>query len=176
MKKAVPMPPKLKPTAKPAAKPATAAEDLLALLTTLEAWLAHSSLEELELEQDGRRLRLKKPFLGGMASGANGVIGGASGGVPAPAVAALAPVAAPVAEPANTFKSPLVGTFYAASGPEVAPFVQVGTEVQPGQVLGIIEAMKTMNQLTADQAGRITQILVKNGQAVEFGQPLFVLA
>ncbi len=169
MKKAVPMPPKLKPTAKPAAKPATAAEDLLALLTTLEAWLAHSSLEELELEQDGRRLRLKKPFLGGVASGA-------SGGVPAPAVAALAPVAAPVAEPANTFKSPLVGTFYAASGPEVAPFVQVGTEVQPGQVLGIIEAMKTMNQLTADQAGRITQILVKNGQAVEFGQPLFVLA
>ncbi len=165
------------PTSKDPKKSATAAplnatlspalQDLLATLTALEGWLAHSALEELEIEQDGRRLRLRKPGL----MMANMVASTPTAAAPA--------VAAPQAAPAETghiYKAQLVGTFYSASGPDAAPFVQVGTAVKMGQVLGIIEAMKTMNQVTADVDGTIQKIMVKNGQAVEFGQPLFVIA
>ena len=99
---------------------------------------------------------------------------------PAPAVAAaaIAAVAAPAAAAArneNVVPSPMVGTFYAASSPTTPAFVSVGDEVKPGQVLCIIEAMKMMNQIEADRGGRVTAIMVKNGDPVEFGQPLFVL-
>ncbi|NDH54259.1 MAG: acetyl-CoA carboxylase biotin carboxyl carrier protein [Betaproteobacteria bacterium] len=103
---------------------------------------------------------------------------------PAPApvatapVAAAAPVAVPVAAPKaeNVVPSPMVGTFYAAATPTSAPFVSIGDEVKPGQVMCIIEAMKMMNQIEADRGGRVTAIMAKNGDPVEFGQPLFVLA
>lgn len=140
---------------------------LLENLTILEGWLMKSGLEELEADLAGQRVRLKKPSQGAMFA--------APIAMPAPAAAPAANPAAAV-EANNTFKAPLVGTFYAASGPDAAPFVQVGTEVREGQVLGIIEAMKTMNQITADRAGKVTKVLVKNGQAVEFGQPLFIIA
>jgi acetyl-CoA carboxylase biotin carboxyl carrier protein len=71
--------------------------------------------------------------------------------------------------------APMVGTFYAASTPGAKPFVEIGDEVKAGQVLCIIEAMKMMNQIEADKAGRITSIMAKNGDPVEFGQPLFVI-
>ena len=72
-------------------------------------------------------------------------------------------------------KAPMVGTFYRSSGPDASPFVEVGQTVKAGDTLCIIEAMKLMNEIEADATGVITQILVENGQAVEYGQPLFVI-
>src|SRR5690606_4073592 len=98
---------------------------------------------------------------------------------PAPAQAAAAPVAAatpvpePVEKPGHLVTSPFVGTFYAAPAPDQDPFVQINSNVRKGQVLCIVEAMKLMNEIEADAAGRVTEILVENGQPVEFGQPLF---
>ena len=91
------------------------------------------------------------------------------------------PLAAPAAPaPAEAVKSsdhvvqaPMVGTFYSAPAPGAKPFVQIGDEVKVGQVLCIIEAMKMMNQIESERAGRITSVLVQNGDPVEFGQPLF---
>ncbi len=96
-------------------------------------------------------------------------------------VAAAAPVAAPVAAaPAevsgHVVKSPMVGTFYRSASPGGPAFVEIGTAVKPGDTLCIIEAMKLLNEIDADAAGVVTQILVENGQPVEFGQPLFVLS
>jgi acetyl-CoA carboxylase biotin carboxyl carrier protein len=101
----------------------------------------------------------------------------------APAIAAPAPAAAADAptsharrkEDPNIVPAPMVGTFYAASSPTAKPFVSLGDEVKEGQVLCIIEAMKMMNQIESDRAGRVTAIMAKNGDPVEFGQPLFVV-
>ena len=75
----------------------------------------------------------------------------------------------------NVVKSPLVGTYYAASSPESAPFVKVGDKVNKGQVLGIVEAMKLMNEIESEFDGTVKEILVENEQMVEFGQPMFVI-
>ena len=98
----------------------------------------------------------------------------------APLAQALAqPAVMPVAEPApslaNAFKSPMVGTFYRASSPTSSPFVSVGDSVSVGSTLCIIEAMKIMNQIEAETLGTVKEILVEDGQPVEFGQPLFVI-
>jgi acetyl-CoA carboxylase biotin carboxyl carrier protein len=94
--------------------------------------------------------------------------------VAAPAPAAPATPAAPAAEkPGHVVSSPFVGTFYRTPAPEQPAFVDVGTVVKKGQVLCIIEAMKLMNEIEADVAGRVAEILVENGQPVEFGQALF---
>ena len=102
----------------------------------------------------------------------------------APLVAATAAPAAPAAvaeaqaeaEPAgHTVKSPMVGTFYRASSPGAAPFVEVGNTVKVGQTLCIVEAMKILNEIEAEVAGTVTKILCENGDAVEYGQPLFVI-
>ncbi|NRR33025.1 acetyl-CoA carboxylase biotin carboxyl carrier protein [Oxalobacteraceae bacterium] len=95
-----------------------------------------------------------------------------------PAAPAAAPVAAAVvaAEPTGyVVKSPMVGTFYRSSAPGTPAFVEVGSTVKEGDTLCIIEAMKLLNEIDTDKAGVITQILVENGQPVEFGQPLFVI-
>ncbi len=89
------------------------------------------------------------------------------------AASAAAAAAAETAADLHTLKAPMVGTFYRASSPDVEPFVSEGSKVSPGTVLCIIEAMKLMNEIEADVAGVILEILVENGQAVEFGQPLF---
>jgi acetyl-CoA carboxylase biotin carboxyl carrier protein len=106
---------------------------------------------------------------------------------PAPAAAAMpAPAAAPaqsaaVAQPApaprdeNLVTAPMVGTFYASPAPGAKSFVEVGQEVRVGQVLCIIEAMKMMNQIESERAGRVVAVLAKNGEPVEFGQPLFAI-
>ena len=75
----------------------------------------------------------------------------------------------------NVVKSPLVGTFYSAQSPDAEPFVKVGDTVSKGQVLGIVEAMKLMNEIESDYAGTVKQVLVSNEEVVEFGQPLFVI-
>src|SRR5882757_5480091 len=104
-----------------------------------------------------------------------------------PRMAMQAPMAAamPMAAPAagehkprnddNTVTSPMVGTYYSASAPGAKAFVELGTEIKVGQILCIIEAMKMMNQIESDKTGRVTAILAKNGEPVEFGQPLFII-
>ena len=96
---------------------------------------------------------------------------------PAPAAPAAAPAAsAPAAASADqTVTAPMVGTFYSAPAPGAKAFVDIGSEVKAGDVLCIIEAMKMMNQIESDKAGRIVSVLAKNGDPVEFGQPLFVI-
>jgi len=97
----------------------------------------------------------------------------------APAAAAPVVTSAPVDEVAeisgHTVNSPMVGTFYEASSPGSAPFVEVGKSVKEGDTLCIIEAMKMLNQIEADKSGVIKQIIAENGQPVEFGQPLFII-
>lgn len=103
----------------------------------------------------------------------------------APAPAAAAPVAAPVAaapaaapaarDLSNAQKSPMVGTFYRAPGPNAAAFVEVGQQVKAGDTLCIIEAMKLMNEIEAEKSGVVKEILVENGTPVEYGEPLFII-
>jgi acetyl-CoA carboxylase biotin carboxyl carrier protein len=103
---------------------------------------------------------------------------------PAAPAAIAAPVAPSVAAPAapaaaakadHTVTAPMVGTFYSAATPGAKPFVDIGSEVNVGDTLCIIEAMKMMNQIESDKSGRVTAVLVKNGEPVEFGQPLFII-
>jgi acetyl-CoA carboxylase biotin carboxyl carrier protein len=94
--------------------------------------------------------------------------------VTAPAAAPVAPVAAPV-DSGHAVKSPMVGTFYRSASPGAKAFVEVGQAVKQGETICIIEAMKILNEIEADKAGTITQILCENGQAVEYGQPLFII-
>jgi acetyl-CoA carboxylase biotin carboxyl carrier protein len=95
---------------------------------------------------------------------------------PAPAAAPAAPAApVPEARDENLVTAPMVGTFYASPAPGAKPFVEVGHEVRVGQVLCIIEAMKMMNQIESERAGRVVAVLAKNGEPVEFGQPLFAI-
>ena len=93
----------------------------------------------------------------------------------APEASAPAPKAAAPAANRNGIKSPMVGTFYASPAPDAPPFVQVGSQVEVGQVICVIEAMKLMNEIKAEVRGKIVEISVHNGDPVEFGQTLFVL-
>lgn len=96
----------------------------------------------------------------------------------APPAAATPATSAGEHKPRNdegTVTSPMVGTYYSAASPGAKSFVEIGTEIKVGQILCIIEAMKMMNQIESDKAGRITAILAKNGEPVEFGQPLFII-
>jgi acetyl-CoA carboxylase biotin carboxyl carrier protein len=92
-----------------------------------------------------------------------------------PAAAAAAVAAAAAATADQTVTAPMVGTFYSAPAPGAKPFVDIGSDVKSGDVLCIIEAMKMMNQIESDKAGRVVSVLAKNGDPVEFGQPLFVI-
>jgi acetyl-CoA carboxylase biotin carboxyl carrier protein len=96
----------------------------------------------------------------------------------APLAAAMPATSAGEHKPRNdehTVTSPMVGTYYSAASPGAKAFVEIGTEIKVGQILCIIEAMKMMNQIESDKAGRVTAILAKNGEPVEFGQPLFII-
>jgi acetyl-CoA carboxylase biotin carboxyl carrier protein len=143
----------------------------LTLVDNLADILNSTGLTEIELEQKGVRVRVSKT-----------VVMQAQAAAPAMAVAAAVPAAAtavamaePAKDQAGGVKSPMVGTVYMASGPDVAPFVAVGATVKQGQTLLIIEAMKTMNQIPAPRSGKVTQINVENGQPVEYGEVLMVI-
>ena len=148
-------------------------------LKTLIDLVPESSISELEITEAEGKVRIVKATaatavgapLASMAMAAPAVA------PPAPAVApAAATVAAPETEPqAKVIKSPMVGTFYRSASPGAKPFADVGTTVKEGDPVCIIEAMKIMNEIEADLGGTISRILCENGQAVEFGQPLFVL-
>ena len=157
--------------------------------------VSDSELTEFKYEEDGVKLSLKKTsdkiiqVQAPAAPAAAPVIAPAVMPAAAPApVPAAAPVSAPADAEAsaavsaesevkgNVVKSPLVGTFYAAPAEDADPFVKVGDSVKEGQVLAIVEAMKLMNEIESDFTGTVTEILVENGQAVEYGQPLFVIS
>ena len=138
--------------------------------------LEESGIAEIEIKEGEESVRISR-----MPTGAP-----APQYYAAPPPVAAAPAAAPAAAAApssharrkddeNIVPAPMVGTYYAAASPTAKPFVAIGDEVKEGQVLCIIEAMKMMNQIESDRAGRVTAIMVKNGDAVEFGQPLFVV-
>ena len=147
--------------------------DLRKLKTLIELVEA-SGIAELEISEGEERVRITRT----VASAAQQMYAPAPQQVMAAPVAA-APVAAEPAKPAeaegHVVKSPMVGTFYRSASPGSKPFVDVGQNVNSGDTLCIIEAMKLLNEIDADQGGIIKAILVENGQPVEFGQPLFVI-
>ena len=145
-------------------------------LKTLIDLVSESNISELEITEADGKVRIVKTAP--VAAVAAPVYAAAPVAAPVAAVAA-APVVAAVAEaPAFTghvVKSPMVGTFYRASNPGAKPLVDVGQQVKEGQAVCIIEAMKIMNEIDSDKAGTISKVLVENGQAVEYGQPLFII-
>jgi acetyl-CoA carboxylase biotin carboxyl carrier protein len=148
-------------------------------LKTLIDLVAESDIAELEVTEGESKVRIVKSS----AVAQNSMVMMQPQAVPHFAAPAAAPVAAPAAaapaaaaEPTgHVVKSPMVGTFYRSSAPGNPPFIEVGASVKEGDTLCIIEAMKLLNEIDADKAGTITQILVENGQPVEYGQPLFVI-
>jgi len=149
-------------------------------LKTLIDLVSESNISELEITETEGKVRIVK---GGIAAPVQYVQTVAA---PAPAIGAAAPAgaiaapaaSAPAAEAApagHAIKSPMVGTFYRSSSPGAPAFVEIGSQVKEGDTVCIIEAMKILNEIEADKAGTITQILGENGQAVEYGQPLFII-
>lgn len=146
-------------------------------LKTLIDLVSESNVSELEITEADGKVRIVKS-----APVATVVATPVAAPVAAPAVAAVAAAPAPAAaapEPAaptgHSVKSPMVGTFYRSSSPGAKAFAEVGQEIKEGEPICIIEAMKIMNEIEADKSGTVTKILCENGQAVEFGQPLFII-
>jgi acetyl-CoA carboxylase biotin carboxyl carrier protein len=139
-----------------------------ALIRELALLLGETNLTEIEIERSGLRVRVAR----NISIAASVPVGAAA--APAPAAAAPATVG-DIAKHPGVVPSPMVGTAYWASEPGAKPFIEVGSKVSVGQTLVIIEAMKTMNQIPSPRAGTVTQILVEDGQPVEFGEPLVII-
>ncbi len=149
-------------------------------LKTLIDLVSDSNVSELEITEAEGKVRIVKsgPAPVAMVTPmAAPVAAPVATAAPAAAIAAApAPASAAEAAPAgHQVKSPMVGTFYRASSPGAKSFVEVGSQVKEGDTICIIEAMKILNEIEADKAGTITQILAENGQAVEYGAPLFII-
>lgn len=149
-------------------------------LKTLIDLVSESNVSELEITEAEGKVRIVKGPVG-MAPGATMMYAqpapaAAPAAMPvalAPAVPAADPV--PVAPVGHEVKSPMVGTFYRSSSPGGKPFVEVGSVVKEGETICIVEAMKILNEIESDKSGTVTRILIENGEAVEYGQPLFVI-
>lgn len=145
-------------------------------LKTLIDLVSESNISELEItEADGKVRIVKADPAARVAPSANGT---APAALTVPPLAEQTPVPAPPAAPVETghsVKSPMVGTFYRSSSPGAKPFVEIGDTIKEGEPICIIEAMKIMNEIEADKSGTVSRILCENGQAVEFGQPLFII-
>ncbi len=149
-----------------APKPETKFAIDAALIRALADILTETGLGEIEYAEGDRRIRVARPTTvaaaPGAANGAPAIVAGAS---PAPAAG----------PPAGALTAPMVGTVYLSPEPEAPPFVRVGDKVKEAQTLLIIEAMKVMNPIRSPRAGTLTQVLVANGQPVEYGEPLLVI-
>ncbi|HNB44986.1 MAG TPA: acetyl-CoA carboxylase biotin carboxyl carrier protein [Burkholderiaceae bacterium] len=145
-------------------------------LKTLIDLVSDSNIAELEITEADGKVRIVKSSPVVAVAQAAPVLAAAPvvTAAAAPVAAAPAPAAAPEIT-GHVIKSPMVGTFYRASSPGAKPLADVGQAVKEGQALCIIEAMKIMNEIESDHAGTVTKVLVENGQAVEFGQPLFII-
>ena len=143
-------------------------------LKTLIDLVSDSNVSELEIAEAEGKVRIVKSM--GVAAP---MVMQQAAPVVTMAAPAVAPAAAtadvPAAPTGHAVKSPMVGTFYRSSSPGAAPFIQIGSVVKEGDTLCIIEAMKILNEIESDKAGTVTQILCENGQAVEYGQPLFIV-
>src|SRR5580765_2564487 len=152
-------------------------------LKTLIDLVSESNVSELEITEADGKVRIVKSSPVTVVQAAPQQLMQAPPQGLAPAAAATAPANAGVAaapeaevpEAGHTVKSPMVGTFYRSASPGAKAFVDVGSEVKEGEPICIIEAMKIMNEIEADKSGTVKQILCENGQAVEFGQPLFII-
>jgi len=141
------------------------------------ALMNDNNLNEIEIERDGLKLKLKK------SAGSDVVVGSpthfAVESLPAPKAAPVviptAPGAADASKNNKDIKSPMVGTFYRSPSPEAEAFVEVGQTVEVGQVVCIVEAMKLMNEIKSEVRGKITEVAVQNAEPVEFGQTLFIV-
>jgi acetyl-CoA carboxylase biotin carboxyl carrier protein len=136
------------------------------LIRDLANLLNETGLSEIEIEKSGLKIRVARTLAVQAAVAA------------APAAAAAAPAKAASSDPAKhpgAVKSPMVGTAYRSPEPSAPPFIEIGSRVTQGDTLLIIEAMKTMNQIPAPHGGKVTQILIENGQPVEFGEPLVII-
>ena len=139
-----------------------------ALIRKLAKLLKETGLTEIEFETDDARIRVN--------AGASGPVIAAAPALAAPAAVAAAAPASADAPAAGSVSSPMVGTAYLSPEPNAAAFVKVGDRIAKGQTILIIEAMKVMNPIPAPHPGTVTQILVQDGQPVEFGEPLMVIA
>ena len=137
------------------------------LIRQLAALLKETELSEIEIETDNLKLRVSRQV--------SQVSAHFAAAPSAPAAAAAAPAPADAASHPGAVASPMVGTAYLAAEPGTPPFVTIGATVKEGQTVLIIEAMKTMNHIPAPRAGKVTAILVEDGQPVEFGEPLLVI-
>ncbi len=141
--------------------------------------LEESGISEIEIKEGEESVRISRHPTGPFAMQAPVAyatpVAAMAHGAPAQAAGGHAAGSKPAPAPDHSVTAPMVGTFYSASAPGAKPFVELGSEVKPGDVLCIIEAMKMMNQIESDKAGRVVSILVKNGDPVEFDQPLFVI-
>jgi acetyl-CoA carboxylase biotin carboxyl carrier protein len=145
-------------------------------LKTLIDLVSESNVSELEITEAEGKVRIVKG--GGVVQQVAAPMAGPAANAPvaaAPALAAPAPAATAAAPAGHMVKSPMVGTFYRSASPGAKPFIEIGSQVKEGDTICIIEAMKILNEIEADKSGTITQVLVENGQAVEYGQPLFVI-
>jgi acetyl-CoA carboxylase biotin carboxyl carrier protein len=151
-------------------------------LKTLIDLVSESNISELEITEADGKVRIVKAdpaaapqpvMMPAVALGATAPLMQAA--VPPPAAATPAAPAEAPPPAGHAVKSPMVGTFYRASSPGAQPFAEIGQQIKEGEPICIIEAMKIMNEIEADKSGRVTQILCENGQAVEFGQPLFII-
>ena len=153
----------------PADKSSSSKNDDSALIRELALLLDETSLTEIEIERAGLRVRVARNITVSAAMPASFQPVAAAAAVAAPAAGA------DLAKHPGVVPSPMVGTAYWAPEPGAKPFIDVGSKVSAGQTLLIIEAMKTMNQIPSPRAGTVTQILVEDGQPVEFGEPLVII-
>ena len=151
----------------------------LKIIRQLVKLMVDNDLSEIDLEGEGEKIRLKRGHPGGGGGGGMPVQYAPMPAAAPPATGGPAPASPADDEDAEddgpTIDSPMVGSFYTASSPDAEPFVKVGDKVTPDTVVCIVEAMKVFNEIKAERAGTIAEVLVETGGAVEFGQPLFRL-
>ena len=140
------------------------------LIRELAGLLNETGLSEIEIEKAGLKVRVARNVT--VAASSHHVTAGAAVSAP---LAAANPAGLDPAQHPGCVKSPMVGTIYRGPEPGAANFVEIGTRVSQGQTLMIIEAMKTMNHIPAPRAGTVTQVLIENGQPVEFGEPMVII-
>lgn len=143
--------------------------------------LEESGIAEIEIKEGEESVRISRHSPGAMMAPIQYTLppqaapAAAHTAPAAPVAAASAAAQAPTVSAENTVTAPMVGTYYASASPGAKAFVEIGSEVKAGQTLCIIEAMKMMNQIESDRAGKVVSILASNGEPVEFGQPLFIV-
>ena len=135
-----------------------------------------SGIAELEITEGEEKVKIVKGGAVSMAPTPAASAAPSAESRPAAAAAGAAPVEAEAGQEGHVVKAPMVGTFYRSPSPDAKPFIEVGQAVKEGDTICVIEAMKLMNEIEADASGSVKAILVENGQPVEYGQPLFILA